>query len=290
MAVATALVGAGSAGADIITPTVEVDTAKVAQTLHAKLGNGNTVGYAFAITEDGRLAATGAGGKARIDKNLAFTANTRMDIASATKNISAAALLKLVEKRGVTLDTKLWGYLPLDLRANMDESWKSLTIKHILGHRSGIAQMLAGLSDADRAKTSTTSDAATGADEEHLHDQAPSVAKTCASSANALNSRAFPAGSSRNMVHCSPACPSNRTYGSMTNSVPAARSRSARSWNAGTVRISPKWGTGTSCPSTGLCTRSARLGARCVTNWWPCRFQSTQVSALRPCSSPSTSP
>lgn len=152
--VATALVGAGSAGADIINPTVEVDTEKVAQTLHAKLGNGNTVGYAFAITEDGQLAATGAGGKARIDKNIAFTANTRMDIASATKNISAAALLKLVEKRGVTLDTKLWGYLPLDLRATMDESWKNLTIKHILGHRSGIAQMLAGLSDADRAKTS----------------------------------------------------------------------------------------------------------------------------------------
>ena len=63
----------------------------------------------------------------------------------------------------------------------------------------------------------------------------------------------------------------------MTNSVSAARSRSASSWNSGTVRISPKCGTGTSWPSTGLWMRCAPAGARWVTNWWPCRFQSTQV-------------
>ncbi|WP_456303100.1 hypothetical protein [Streptomyces mirabilis] len=34
-------------------------------------------------------------------------------------------------------------------------------------------------------------------------------------------------------------------------------------------------------PSTGLWASRTRAGARCVTNWCPCRFQSTQVSALR---------
>ncbi|WP_436492793.1 serine hydrolase domain-containing protein [Actinokineospora sp. HUAS TT18] len=150
-----ALAGATQASADIVQPTVEVDTAKVAQILHEKLGDGNTVGYAFAISEDGVFAASGSGGKARIDKNIAFTPYTRMDIASATKNIAGAALLKLVEARGVSLDTKLWGYLPLDLRSTMHESWKNLTIRQILGHRSGIAQMTASLSDADKANVGT---------------------------------------------------------------------------------------------------------------------------------------
>ncbi|WP_228022930.1 TetR/AcrR family transcriptional regulator [Streptomyces acidicola] len=37
------------------------------------------------------------------------------------------------------------------------------------------------------------------------------AAKTWESSANALNSRALPAGSRRNIVHCSPFWPSKRT-------------------------------------------------------------------------------
>lgn len=57
------LAGTGTAAADIGTPTVNVDTAKVAQSLNAALGGGNTVGYAYAITENGQLAKTGGGGQ-----------------------------------------------------------------------------------------------------------------------------------------------------------------------------------------------------------------------------------
>ena len=48
-----------------------------------------------------------------------------------------------------------------------------------------------------------------------------SVANSFAGSAIALNSSALPAGSSRNMVACSPGSPSKRTVGSITNSTPA---------------------------------------------------------------------
>ena len=47
------------------------------------------------------------------------------------------------------------------------------------------------------------------------------------SSANDLNSRALPDGSRRNIVDCSPTSPAKRVCGSMTNSTPAARRRSA---------------------------------------------------------------
>ena len=98
-----------------------------------------------------------------------------------------------------------------------------------------------------------------------------------------LNSRLFPLGSLKNMVHCSPGWPSKRRCGSMMNFTPAARTRPARSWNCScaspirrewskldcgrsslmqfllhygkvltSVSANPKCGTGTSSPSTGL--------------------------------------
>ncbi len=43
------------------------------------------------------------------------------------------------------------------------------------------------------------------------------VANSCRKSRNALNSRALPLGSRKNMVDCSPTWPLNRVHGSMTN-------------------------------------------------------------------------
>jgi CubicO group peptidase (beta-lactamase class C family) len=151
---AVTLAGTGTASADLGTPTVDVDTAKAAQSLHAALGGGATVGYAFAISEDGKLAATGSGGKARIDKNLDFTPYTRIEIASATKNVVAAALLKLTEAAGLTPETKIWSYLPPDMRSTAHPSWQNVKIKHILGHHSGLGQLVAASSDAEDAKMS----------------------------------------------------------------------------------------------------------------------------------------
>ena len=71
-------------------------------------------------------------------------------------------------------------------------------------------------------------------------------------SAIALNSSALPAGSSRNIVACSPGWPSKRTVGAITNSTPAASSRSASAFHSSIASTSPKCGTGTSSPSTGL--------------------------------------
>jgi len=137
-----AFVGTGTAAADFGTPTVDVDTAKVEQSLKASLGGENTVGFAYAITENGKLVASGADGKARVDKDIDFTPNTRIDIMSATKNVVAAALLKATEAAGGTPESKIWPYLPPDLRADADPSWQQIKIKHILGHTSGLGQVV----------------------------------------------------------------------------------------------------------------------------------------------------
>ncbi|GAA1696963.1 hypothetical protein GCM10009745_48910 [Kribbella yunnanensis] len=138
---AFAILGAGTAEANVGTPTLDVDTTKVAQSLETALGGGNTVGYAYAIAENGVLAKTGAGGKARLDKDIDFTPYTRLDIMSATKNVVAAALLKVTEAAGLTPDHQIWPYLPPDMRAGADPSWQRLRIRDLLGHTSGVGQM-----------------------------------------------------------------------------------------------------------------------------------------------------
>ncbi|ONI91110.1 hypothetical protein ALI22I_10115 [Saccharothrix sp. ALI-22-I] len=149
---AITLGGTGTAGADIATPLVDVDTAKVAQSLQAALGSGATVGYGFAITENGKLVQTGAAGKARVDTGVAFTPFTRIEIASSTKNIVAAALLKLTEAAGLTPEAKIWPYLPPDMREGADPSWQNVKIKHILGHQSGLGQLWQNSSGVERKK------------------------------------------------------------------------------------------------------------------------------------------
>ena len=138
------IAGAGSAGADLGAPPQpgDVDTAKAAQYLHASL-SGRAMGYAFAITENGLLAEKEAKGTARVDEGISFTPYTRIEIASATKNVVAAALLKLTEAAGLTPDAPIWPYLPPDMRSTAHESWQQVRIRDILGHTSGLGQYIA---------------------------------------------------------------------------------------------------------------------------------------------------
>ena len=67
-----------------------------------------------------------------------------------------------------------------------------------------------------------------------------SFANRFAGSAIALNSSALPAGSSRNIVACSPGSPAKRTVGAMTNSVPALVSRAASAFHSSIVQHQPE--------------------------------------------------
>src|SRR5439155_863222 len=81
------------------------------------------------------------------------------------------------------------------------------------------------------------------------------------------------------------------TVGGLTNSTPALSSRAASAFHSSIGSTSPKCGTGTLSPSTGLVERlGTASGARCATIWWPRRSKSTHSTALRPSAHPSRSP
>ncbi len=104
--------------------------------------DGNVVGYAFAISRNGGFMRTGAGGLRRLGIDggaRAFTTKTQAQTASAAKTINAAAIIKALNDRGFSVDTKVKGFLPSCLK--LGKSMSTLTFRHILNHTSGLPKV-----------------------------------------------------------------------------------------------------------------------------------------------------
>jgi hypothetical protein len=99
----------------------------------------NTVGYAFAIARHGAILRSGAGGDRRLSQDggrLPFTTHTQAQTASTAKTINAAAIIKALYDRGLTVDTKVGPFLPSCWERGKDVA--TLTFRQILSHTSGL--------------------------------------------------------------------------------------------------------------------------------------------------------
>lgn len=100
--------------------TVKFDQAKFANYIHDKLDT-TTVGYAMVLYKDGKYVTSNAAGYSVLKKDvpdilgegMSFRPETRINIASVTKPITATAVLKaLQEDPEVSLDSKVADFLP----------------------------------------------------------------------------------------------------------------------------------------------------------------------------------
>lgn len=110
------------------------------------------IGYSYAILEHGAITAVGANGEARAARDpnpRAMTSASRMDIASMSKAITAAAVLKLLEGRtDFTVDTpfmKIFG----NKYKNVGTGVADITLADLLRHQSGLTYV----DPCDNAKT-----------------------------------------------------------------------------------------------------------------------------------------
>ncbi len=97
------------------------------------------VGYAYAIARHGAILRYGAGGDRRTAKDggrLPFTTKTQAQTASTAKTINAAAIIKALYDRGLTVDTKVAPFLPSCWERGKDVA--TLTFRQILSHTSGL--------------------------------------------------------------------------------------------------------------------------------------------------------
>lgn len=93
----------------------------------------NIPGAAIAVVKDGRIVKIKGYGLASIEFNAPVTTKTVFEIGSVSKQMTAAAIMLLVEDGKVVLDKKISAYLQ-----NTPDNWKYVTVRHLLTHTSGI--------------------------------------------------------------------------------------------------------------------------------------------------------
>ena len=124
-----------------LTPDYAIDWTKFGSEIDRQL-RGKVVGFAYAITRDGGIMRSGAGGFRRLEVDggaLPFTTKTQAQTASAAKTINAAAIVKALDDRGLTVDAKVAPFLPDCLK--LGRSMSTLTFRHILSHTSGLPKV-----------------------------------------------------------------------------------------------------------------------------------------------------
>jgi D-alanyl-D-alanine carboxypeptidase len=99
----------------------------------------------------GRGSWAGAAGLGRLDPNVAMRPGDRFRAGSIVKPFVAARVLQLVERGRFTLDTTLPDVLPADVVDRFPTAPK-ITLRMLLGHRSGLADWSTPATDAAAAR------------------------------------------------------------------------------------------------------------------------------------------
>lgn len=115
--------------------------------MHAVLKD-SVVGYILQVRRNDKLAYNliWNWAKAPPDGGAAWTENTRMHVASVSKFLTAVAMVKALDGKGIGYDTPIAGYLP----SYWSKGGKinEITFRHLLTHRSGFST---GTSSSDYA-------------------------------------------------------------------------------------------------------------------------------------------
>ena len=81
----------------------------------------------------------------------AFTVSDRFNPASVSKTVTAAAVLQLLAKNRISINTPIYGYLPTNW--TIPQNNKTITFKEVLTHRSGLRNAVAGGLEYAHVKT-----------------------------------------------------------------------------------------------------------------------------------------
>src|SRR3569833_3598687 len=93
----------------------------------------------FGEVRDGEEVWRGAAGVADIRTGDPVTPDMRHRVGSISKTFTAAAVLHLVERGAIELDTPICNYLP---RLMPEERGNTITVRMLINHTSGLADYL----------------------------------------------------------------------------------------------------------------------------------------------------
>jgi CubicO group peptidase (beta-lactamase class C family) len=95
----------------------------------------NVPGLSLAVVSQGRIVRAEGYGLADRDVKIQATPETAYKIGSVSKPFTAAAILRLARDGRLRLDDRITTYL-----AGAPRSWRSITIRHLLTHTSGLVR------------------------------------------------------------------------------------------------------------------------------------------------------
>jgi CubicO group peptidase (beta-lactamase class C family) len=135
-------------------PSVFAQANNVDQYVKAEMEKRHIPGLSLAVIKEGKVVKAQGYGLANVELNVPATAETVYKIGSVSKQFIAAGIVLLVEDGRINLDDKISKYLDAT-----PDTWKEITIRHLLTHTSGIVREAPGFdpfkiqADADVIKT-----------------------------------------------------------------------------------------------------------------------------------------
>lgn len=105
--------------------------------LAREIQRGHLPGLSVAVVRDGQVVKTAACGQADLELGVPATPETVFQIQSITKTFTSAAVLLLAEEGKLSLDDAVSKHLD-----GTPDSWKAITIRHLLNHTSGIKDFI----------------------------------------------------------------------------------------------------------------------------------------------------
>ena len=99
------------------------------------------------VIKDQKIIKSAGYGLANVELNVAATPETVYKIGSVSKQFIATGILLLVQDGKISLDDNISKFLE-----GTPEAWKSITIRHLLTHTSGLVREAPGRSTQDSTR------------------------------------------------------------------------------------------------------------------------------------------
>ena len=106
---------------------------KVDDFVKAQMGQRRIPGLVLAIVKNGNAIKHDAYGVANLKLNAPVRKETAFEIGSVTKQFTAALVVMLIDEGKLSLDDKVTRFFD-----NAPETWKDITVRHLLTHTSGL--------------------------------------------------------------------------------------------------------------------------------------------------------
>lgn len=111
----------------------QADSGKVDDFVSAEMRRQHIPGLSLAVIKDGRVILIKGYGFANVEHQVPVKPETVFQSGSIAKQFTATAVMTLVEEGRLSLGDKISEYFP-----DAPERWKSITVRHLLTHTSGL--------------------------------------------------------------------------------------------------------------------------------------------------------